>query len=136
MARFADGGARCGSGRWPFRLYSEQAIQQRDVSSRLASIGEINIRLLRLIARQAGHAIDHSVLVELEQVSPEAEDAPLFRLTAEERVYRVLFLVSAGLLAEVPGSDAAPRYIVLDEIIAAIGASPNLVAAKAPRRRS
>jgi len=96
-------------------------LRDRAISDRLAAIGETNVRLLRLIARQEDRSVDHAELVELDRLTPETADASLYRLSAEERVYRVLFLVSIGLVDEKVDTAGVLQYRVNDDVVDTLG---------------
>jgi len=119
---FLDEAAACTD--WALRRTPSAAITRKlanlALAERIKSVGDINIRLLFLISRQRSRAIEHVDLVELQRLSSERADAVLFRLSPEERVYRVLFLVSIHLVTEETRETSSPRYLVGKDVASAV----------------
>jgi hypothetical protein len=107
---------------WAVRREPRPAITAKlaalGLAERLAAIGEINLRLIDLISQLPRRTIDHAELVEIERLASEHPDPVLYKLSAEERVYRILFLVSIGLVNEEPDSIGVARYKIDDSIAA------------------
>jgi hypothetical protein len=85
-------------------------LSRLDVVDRLQRIGTVNLELLRLLASLPARQLPHVSLVNLNRLE-EAEIQPrLFEISAEERVYRMLFLVSVGLTEEQSTRDGGTVY--------------------------
>lgn len=115
---FLEEAAKCSD--WIYRRSKVPGIthhlREAEVSKRLENIGEVNIRLLKTILSQIDHKVKHEGIVELDRLSTESRDETLFRISPEERVYRILFLVSIGLLFEEVDSDGLPVYGLVDDV--------------------
>ena len=90
------------------------------VPQRLEKIGSVNRDLLELIQSRPNHAIDHLDLVNLTRLDDANIKPPLFELSEEERVYRVLFLVSVSLVSETRVKGGAVRYVLPNDTIIAL----------------
>jgi SIR2-like domain len=90
-------------------------------------VGIVNLQLLRVIADQPSHSIRHVDLLNLlsanlvdRNIGPIVAD-----ITPEERVYRVLFLASIGLLEEKRTADGSRSYGIAPSIAEALTRKPS-----------
>jgi hypothetical protein len=91
-------------------------LRQLPLPSRLNSIGELNLHILRMIAKLPMRSVSHIDLIELEAIHSVDVFSSVVKITPEERIYRVLFLVSLGLLDEIVASDGAKSYSVKEDV--------------------
>ena len=82
---------------------------------RLRRIGDVNQRLLEYVVSQPDETVCHSELLRLGVSWTPGVTSALSGLTADELVYRVLFLVSIGLLFEEPTEDGTSRYTLSND---------------------
>lgn len=87
------------------------------VGERLSRVGTFNRRLLRLVARTLDGTIEHVKVVGLAEEDLEGEEGSLLQASPDERVYRLLFLVSIGLLVEEVDASGATYYRVPDSVL-------------------
>jgi hypothetical protein len=124
---------------WALHRGSRAAITKRlsdlNISERVSAVGETNVLLLALIARQPDRSISHADLVELGRLHADKADALLYRLTPDERVYRVLFLVSVGLIGEDVDHIGSPTYRIHNAVMRAITAISTRMLSKSGRKR-
>jgi hypothetical protein len=82
---------------------------------RVASVGEINRLLLRVVYEQPGKSLLQRDLANLAGLDGSTALRPsLTALTPGERVYRMLFLTSIGLVKESNDVDGALRYTLTE----------------------
>jgi SIR2-like domain len=99
-------------------------LAQLPIDARVGQVGAVNVDLLRLVKALPGGAVDHLDLVELSRIKGLEIPPGLVELSAEERVYRMLFLVSVGFAEEQRLDDRSIRYTLLPGVSAAISQRP------------
>lgn len=77
-----------------------ERLKQLPPSSRLESIGQINRELLDSFNNSPKKSISHINIISIDGSGPLANSTSLIELSPDERIYRVLFLVSLGFLVE------------------------------------
>jgi hypothetical protein len=90
------------------------------IPNRLDRVGTINRELLHMIRARPKHTIDHKDLVGVSLLGKVDVGPQLEILSPEERVYRVLFLVSVGLLSERRAAGGRVVYAMPREVVTAL----------------
>ncbi|WP_263333281.1 SIR2 family NAD-dependent protein deacylase [Acidicapsa dinghuensis] len=78
------------------------AVSRLSVDERMKRIGQINRDLIQVVRKSGGHDISHLDLVDFKGSG--SGGGPLESMTSDERVYRMLYLVSIGLIRETQDS--------------------------------
>jgi len=83
-------------------------LRRLSVAERMARIGQINLEFIRLLGRCSRREISHIDLVSLGRT--ETGYGSLESMSADERVYRMLYLVSIGLIRETHDGSGRRSY--------------------------
>jgi hypothetical protein len=83
-------------------------LRRLKTSDRIERIGQVNRELIRMIRKRSRKEISHLDLVNPGKVDP--VDTVLGTMSPEERVYRMLYLVSVGLVRESQDNEGRRSY--------------------------
>jgi len=95
------------------------------IQERLAGIGTVNEELLRIVCDSSDNRISHTDLVELSRYDSDSGGMSISKISPEERVYRMQFLVSIGLVEEL--KEDTLKYILPGDVLSVVNSEGNEV---------